>query len=65
LDGQPIFLPTASGGDGLDLTNVRPSELAAVEVYTSPASIPPEFNMTGSACGVIALWTRTTGTVPK
>jgi Carboxypeptidase regulatory-like domain len=61
-DGQPIFLPTASGGgDGPGLTKILPSEVAAVEVYTSPAEIPPEFNMTGSACGVIALWSRTTG----
>jgi len=65
LDGQPIFLPTAAGGDGLDLTTIHPSELAAVEVYTSPASIPLEFNVTGSACGVIALWTRTAGTKPN
>jgi Carboxypeptidase regulatory-like domain len=66
LDGQPIFFPTAAGGgDGLDLTKILPSELAAVEVYTGVAAIPPEFNMTGSACGVIALWSRTIGTGPK
>ncbi len=67
LDGQPIFLPQAGGGgtgDALDLTTISPTELAAVEVYDSPA-IPPIFNMTGSACGVIALWTRTVGTGPR
>jgi hypothetical protein len=62
LDGQPMFLPTAAGSDGPDLTKIHPSELAAVEVYTGVAAIPPEFNMTGSACGVIALWSRTVGT---
>lgn len=65
LDGQPISLPTAAGGGELDLTKILPSELAAVEVYTGVAAIPLEFNMTGSACGVIALWSRTIGTGPK
>jgi Carboxypeptidase regulatory-like domain len=71
LDGQPIFLPQAGGGgaggggDALDLTTISPTELAAVEVYDSPAAIPPMFNMSGSACGVIALWSRTVGTGPK
>jgi carboxypeptidase family protein len=62
LDGQPIFLPSAAGGDGIDLTTILPSDVAAVEVYDSPAAIPPIFNTTGAACGVIALWSRTTGT---
>lgn len=66
LDGQPIFSPAAAGGgDGLDLTKILPSDLAAVEVYDSPTAIPPLFNMTGSACGVIALWSRTAGTGPQ
>jgi hypothetical protein len=65
LDGQPVFLPGAEGGDGPDLTHYLPDDLAAVEVYDSPAAIPLAFNLTGSAWGVIALWTRTAGTGPK
>jgi hypothetical protein len=65
LDGKPVFLPTAGANDGPDLTSMLPTELATVEVYTSPAAIPLEFNVPGSACGVVALWTRTVGTAPK
>jgi hypothetical protein len=41
-----------------DLTKINPLDLEAMEVYRSPAEIPPEYNATGSACGVILLWTR-------
>ena len=37
---------------------VRPEQLEAIEVYKGPAEVPPEFGMTGSACGVIVIWTR-------
>jgi hypothetical protein len=33
-------------------------ELEAVEVYTSTAGMPAEFNRPGATCGVIAFWTR-------
>lgn len=32
--------------------------IEAVEAYNSPAQMPVEFNATGSACGVLAFWTR-------
>jgi hypothetical protein len=37
-----------------------PREIAAVEVYAGPATIPLEFGLTGpnSACGVVAIWLR-------
>jgi hypothetical protein len=36
-------------------------DVAALEVYTGSAQIPPEFNSSlhGSRCGVVAIWTRT------
>lgn|GEM_PF-5681464 len=34
----------------------RARDLEAVEVYTSAAQIPAEYNRLGSECGVIALW---------
>ncbi len=55
LDGQPLSPP----GDPPDLSQFAPEQLAAAEVYTDIPSIPPEFNVTGSSCGVLALWTRT------
>ena len=42
--------------DAIDM--IRPDDLLAVEAYAGPASIPPEYNPLGSACGVILFWTR-------
>lgn len=36
---------------------VDPTSAEAIEVYTSPAEIPVEFE-TGTGCGVVAIWTR-------
>ncbi|MDX1493215.1 MAG: hypothetical protein R3253_04005 [Longimicrobiales bacterium] len=36
---------------------VDPTSAEAVEVYTSPAEIPVEFE-TGTGCGVVVIWTR-------
>jgi hypothetical protein len=45
--------------DGVRVDHLaHPSALVGVEVYTDPASIPPEFRMPEAGCGVIALWTR-------
>ncbi|HEX6626446.1 MAG TPA: carboxypeptidase regulatory-like domain-containing protein [Gemmatimonadaceae bacterium] len=39
---------------------VAAEDVAAMEVYTGSAQIPPEFNSSlyGSRCGVVAIWTR-------
>ena len=37
---------------------VRPSEIAGVEVYMGPASLPGEFSGSDSGCGVVAIWTK-------
>jgi hypothetical protein len=34
------------------------NQFAGVEVYSGPGQIPAEYNMTGSSCGVLLLWTR-------
>lgn len=45
---------------GTSLNMFSPREIAAVEVYAGPASIPLEFGVTGpnSGCGVVAIWLR-------
>jgi hypothetical protein len=54
LDGRYI-----GKADRLDVDQVLSvNEIEAVEAYASAASMPVEFNYTGSACGVIAFWTR-------
>ncbi|HEX5724138.1 MAG TPA: carboxypeptidase regulatory-like domain-containing protein [Longimicrobiaceae bacterium] len=44
------------GSDALDF--VPWHEVEAVEGYAGPATIPPQYNPTGTACGVLLLWTR-------
>ncbi len=34
------------------------NHVQAIEVYTRATQVPPELNLSGSACGVIVLWTR-------
>jgi hypothetical protein len=40
-----------------DFSRISPMEYAAAEFYQG-AEIPPEYNSTGSGCGVLLLWTR-------
>jgi hypothetical protein len=37
---------------------VHPDNLEGVEVYESVSDLPARFSQTGSACGVVLLWTR-------
>jgi hypothetical protein len=56
MDGQMVHQ-----GEGIEpayLDNlIRPEEIAGVEVYNSPASVPLQYHLY-SACGVIVMWTR-------
>jgi hypothetical protein len=44
--------------DFADLDKLRVEDYAGIEVYSGAATVPAEYNMTGSACGVILLWFR-------
>lgn len=55
-----IFLDGGSLGTGdvnLDDLIAIP-DLAGIEVYRGAAEVPQRYNATGSACGVIVIWTR-------
>ncbi len=54
LDGVRLEEQTAL--DWLDMYS--PEQIAGIEVYNIPSKIPPMYNATGSACGVIAVWTK-------
>jgi hypothetical protein len=41
-----------------DLQKLAVSEYSGVEFYTGPATIPIEYNKTGSSCGVLLFWMR-------
>jgi hypothetical protein len=55
LDGQP--LPSPTNLDDLP----RPDDLAAIEVYSGPATVPLQYKRPGggASCGVILVWTKT------
>jgi hypothetical protein len=54
LDGR--YLGNTGSLDVETVLSVQVIE--AVETYSRPAQMPPEFNRMGSGCGVIAFWTR-------
>jgi len=41
-----------------DVDHLSIADIEAVEAYNGPAVIPPQFNATGSKCGVIVIWRR-------
>jgi hypothetical protein len=52
----------SGGADPAALNEILEAfDVAAIEIYRSPAEIPPEFNGPNAACGVIVLWTRQGG----
>ena len=55
-----VYLDGATVGNTrtFDVALVTIESIEAVEAYSLPAQIPPEFNRFGSGCGVIAIWTR-------
>jgi hypothetical protein len=37
---------------------VHPEEVVGLEVYSGASTIPPQFSVRDSRCGVVAIWTR-------
>jgi hypothetical protein len=65
FDGQRITNHQISNADPKDprqmnsfLEALPPSEIQAIEVYTSSVNIPAEFTSGGSPCAVIAIWRK-------
>ena len=49
---------------GMEIDDLTPSDIEAMEIYQGAAALPPQFNdrIGNSICGVIAVWTRVPGT---
>ena len=54
LDGAPVAL----GGTMFDINGIGLNHVAAIEVYSSTARIPSQYNRTSNGCGVVLLWTK-------
>jgi hypothetical protein len=58
IDGNRMFVRSAR--DQADaLETIPPENIEAIEAYQGAASIPPQYNATGSVCGVLLIWSRT------
>ncbi|MGH7619504.1 MAG: carboxypeptidase-like regulatory domain-containing protein [Gemmatimonadaceae bacterium] len=44
--------------DNRDLETIPTSQIGAVEIYASTATVPAMYNKTGKGCGVMLLWSR-------
>jgi hypothetical protein len=55
LDGIAVHRDQ-DGNVTLDMVN--PESVAGIEVFAGIGNIPTEYNLTGSACGVILIWTK-------
>ncbi|HKP28001.1 MAG TPA: carboxypeptidase-like regulatory domain-containing protein [Gemmatimonadales bacterium] len=53
-----LYYSNMTPGRPLDISSLNVLDLQGLEVYRSAAELPPEYNSTGSYCGVILLWTR-------
>lgn len=57
LDGVVVRVGGSSGGSSIDEL-LNPFNMEAIEVYTSPAGIPPQWGGYISPCGAIVAWSR-------
>lgn len=70
VDGAPVDLVGRAPGDPMDpgeavfgLAHIPKEDVQAVEVYSGPAQIPPQFKSGTSGCAraAIVIWTRAAG----
>jgi hypothetical protein len=58
LDGVLVY-QDANRQEGLfDVNSIDLTQIEAIEVYSSAAQIPVQFNRTSGGCGVMIIWTR-------
>jgi hypothetical protein len=63
IDGVQVIRTGESGSAGVATEYtidelVRPSDIAGMEVYPSPSSLPAEFSGPTGRCGAVVIWTR-------
>jgi hypothetical protein len=58
IDGVRIYDASMGAMNRPDFNRINVREYAAVEFYPGGASLPMQYNSTGSDCGTLLLWTR-------
>jgi hypothetical protein len=57
IDG--MLMSTRTQRDQVEaFRSISPDDVEGIEAYPSPATIPAQYNITGSACGVVLIWTK-------
>jgi hypothetical protein len=59
LDGLVVSHAKADPRERFDIDSLLTGDIEAIEVYTSPSQVPPQYGGAFSMCGVILFWTRT------
>jgi carboxypeptidase-like protein len=59
LDGAAVYSSSARKAPLFNLNSITASEIEAIEVYSSAAQVPAQYNKTSGGCGVLLIWTRT------
>jgi hypothetical protein len=54
LDGAPVALANTM----YDINTLGLNHVAAIEVYSSTANVPAQYNRTSRGCGVVLIWTK-------
>lgn len=58
LDGIIVSHAKADPRDRFDIDSLLPGDIEAVEIYSSPSQLPPQYGGSFAVCGVILFWTR-------
>ena len=53
---RPARPPRVTQGSILE--TIQPESIEAIEVFVGASQIPPQYNMTGSVCGVVLVWLK-------
>ena len=58
LDGAMVFDSKHPDYGLFDVNTIPPELIEGIEVYTSAAQVPAQYNRTSTGCGVLLIWTR-------
>lgn len=58
LDGAVMYGYGSQNEPKFDLNSIDPQNVAGIEYYAGPATIPVKYNATKSSCGLLIIWTK-------
>jgi hypothetical protein len=58
LDGMQVYNSQMRQMPLFNLNSLHAGDIEALEIYTGPSQIPPQYNRTAGMCGVMLIWLR-------